>query len=95
MLSHIGPLRNQRIIELYNAIILCQSWQRGEIVLQSGDYKHLSGSSLWAFSLASLQSILLIVATENIFLLLSLFPAALRITSKPSVAKAYPVLCRP
>lgn len=31
--------------------------------------------SLWAFSLASLQSILLTVATKNIFLLLSVVPS--------------------
>lgn len=40
------------------------------------NYKRLSClSSLWTFSLASIQPTLLTVATENIFLLLSMVPS--------------------
>lgn len=72
MLSQIESLRNQRIIGLSNAIILCKSWQGGYCLAVWKTINAYLVSSFWAFSLASLQPILLTVATENIFLLLSL-----------------------
>lgn len=72
MLSQIESLTNQRIIGLYNAIILCKSWQGGHCLAVWKTINAYLVSSFWAFGIASLQPILLTVAIENIFLLLSL-----------------------